>query len=86
MHWFYPVWYHGFYGWIIPVIGLVIFILVVFLFYRILKNLIKDFNEKTSSSYNFSNDESLKILNERFARGEISEDEYKRIKSLILKN
>ncbi|MBB6062545.1 putative membrane protein [Thermosipho japonicus] len=85
MHWFFPVWHHSFYGWIIPIIGLALFILVVFLFYRILKSLIKDFNEKRSSSYNFSNDESLKILNERFARGKISEEEYKRFKNLILK-
>lgn len=31
-------------------------------------------------------DNSLEVLNERFAKGEISEDEYKSKKALILKN
>ncbi len=32
-----------------------------------------------------SYDNSIQILNERFARGEINEEEYKRIKTLIMK-
>jgi putative membrane protein len=43
------------------------------------------FNQEKSKNFNInkSSDNSLNILNERFARGEISEDEYNRIKSTL---
>lgn len=43
------------------------------------------FNQEESKKFNIhkSRDNSLTILNERFARGEISEDEYNRIKSTL---
>lgn len=43
------------------------------------------FNQEKSKNFNInkSSDNSLNILNERFARGEISEDEYSRIKSTL---
>lgn len=57
---------------IIPLIFIVILVVVVF---------------KLGQSNNAKDikDNSLNILNERFARGEINEDEYKRKKDLLKK-
>lgn len=77
-----PFFHHGLFGWIFPIIGLGVFILVVFLLYKLIKNIIIGINRPNIHP----TEESLKILNERLARGEISEDEYLRLKNLILKN
>jgi len=63
--------------------GMMIFLIiiigiVVFIVYKPLQNNnIKDIRAR---------DNSLEILNERFARGEINEDEYNHKKDLILNN
>ena len=93
MYWYHaPFMWHdewfswsGWFGWLAPIIGLAIFIFVVFLIYKLIKNLFVGINLHHESHFE-SNDNSLKILNERFARGEIDEEEYKRLKNLILKH
>ena len=62
----------GFGMMIIPVI---IIGIVLFIVYKPLQHNIKDIGTK---------DNSLDILNERFARGEINEDEYNHKKDLLL--
>ncbi len=54
-------------------------IVIVFLF--IIVKLIMNNNSKNVNE----SDSAMKILNERFARGEINEEEYKEKKSLLLK-
>nr|MBK5236749.1 SHOCT domain-containing protein [Clostridium sp.] len=65
----------GIFGMIIPII---IIAIVVFAIYKLLQNKnVKDIG---------AGDNSLNILNERFARGEINEEEYNRKKSALLSN
>ncbi|ABR30763.1 membrane protein [Thermosipho melanesiensis] len=90
MYWHYgPMWSNGFFGWmgwLGPIIRLSVFFFVVFIIYKLFKNLINGIHEKENVIHYSSKSESLKILNERLARGEISEEEYQKIKNLILKN
>jgi len=66
----------GWYGMMI--IPIIIIGIVVFLVYKPLKNNnIKDIG---------ASDNSLDILNERFARGDINDDEYNHKKELLLNN
>jgi len=62
-------------GWGMVVSLLIIFI-VMYFFVKFIMNNNQDNNK---------NDEALKILNERFARGDITEEEYKRYKKSIKK-
>ncbi|MFT5873771.1 MAG: putative membrane protein [Clostridium sp.] len=65
----------GVFGMIIPII---IIAIVVFAIYKLLQNKnIKDIGTR---------DNSLDILNERFARGEINEEEYNSKKNALLNN
>ena len=65
----------GVFGMIIPII---IIAIIVFAVYKLMQNKnIKDIGTK---------DSSLDILNERFARGEISEEEYNSKKNELLNN
>jgi len=66
-------------GWFgMMIIPVIIIVIVVFIVYKLLqKNNINDIGER---------DNSLEILNERFARGEINEDEYNHKKELLLNN
>ncbi|OOC45620.1 SHOCT domain-containing protein [Thermosipho sp. 1074] len=87
MYWYHRpfIWHSGWFSWIAPVIGLIVLIFFSFLIYKLIKNSEKhpDFRyEKNFETY----DNSLKILNERLAKGEIGEEEYKKLKNLILKH
>ncbi|SHH28899.1 SHOCT domain-containing protein [Thermosipho atlanticus] len=89
MYWYHsPFMWHdgwfGWFGWLMPIIGIVVFIFVAFLIYKLLKHIFtaSSFHNDT---YSETTNKSLKILNERFARGEINEEEYKRLKNIILK-
>jgi len=66
-------------GWFgMMIIPIILIGIVVFIVYKPLQNNnIKDIGAR---------DNSLDILNERFARGEINEDEYKHKKDLIKNN
>ncbi len=73
---------HGFGGWGMGLIGmivpLVIFLVVIYFIYKL-------FN-RTLHTRNFgmqSHHEASEILAVRFARGEISEEEYQRLKNLL---
>lgn len=63
-------------GFVMMLIPLLIIGLVIYAVYKISSN--------SSGTRNI--DSTLELLNERFVNGEISEDEYKRKKSLILKH
>jgi len=63
----------GGFGVIIP---LIIIVIVAVIIYKLLQN-------RKIQDIGYS-DNSLDILNERFARGEIDEDEYSRKKNLLL--
>ena len=66
-------------GWfVVMFISIIIIGVVVFLFYR------KGQNNNTSDTG--ARDNSLDILNERFARGEINEDEYNQRKNVLSKH
>ena len=65
-------------GWSGLMIIFIIFIgIVIFLIYRRGQNNVNDVG---------SRDSSLNILNERFARGEINEEEYNQRKNVLLKH
>ena len=60
------------------IICLIIMGIVIFVIYKLLKNNnISDIGDR---------DKSLDILNERFARGEINEDEYNQRKNVLSKH
>lgn len=63
-------------GFGFTIICIIIIAIVVLVVYKLLKNNnVKDIGNR---------DKSLDILNERFARGEINEDEYNNKKNLLL--
>jgi len=78
----------GFFGYGIFsfIIGFVFMILFFVLIYFLFKNLIKTHPRESNSKSNENEYEILKILNEKLAKGEISEEEYLRKKELIKKN
>ncbi|MCB2295284.1 SHOCT domain-containing protein [Clostridium algoriphilum] len=66
----------GGWSWMMMIMPMIIIGIVVFTVFKVLQNNnVKDIGTK---------DNSLGILNERFARGEIDEDEYNRKKSVLL--
>ncbi|ABS60115.1 SHOCT domain-containing protein [Fervidobacterium nodosum] len=77
---------HGFYGigpsfwggtwllWLKPIISFALFLLAVYIVYKIFFSKLSVFQPK---------DKHLDILNERLAKGEITEEEYRKLKSLI---
>jgi putative membrane protein len=65
----------GVFGMVIPII---IIAIVVFAIYKLLQNK----NNKNTGT----RDNSLDIINERFARGEINEEEYNSKKNALLNN
>lgn len=56
------------------------FVLIVIIVYAVVR-----LSGHKHTGYGKSYDNSLDILNERFARGEISEEEYERKKAIIMK-
>ena len=60
--------------WLIPITLLLVIALSIYMVNR---------NKKTK--YQPTNSTSLKILNERFAKGEINEEEYMRMKKIVNK-
>jgi len=60
--------------------GFLIFLALIFLAFKLMKG-----NSPLSSSNNstFSNNSALNILNERFAKGEINEEEYTKRKQIL---
>jgi len=58
--------------------GLLIFITLIFLAFKLMKS-------NSSSNFSLSSNPALNILNERYAKGEIEEDEYIK-KKIILSN
>ena len=72
--------YHdGFYGgggFFMMLLVLIIVLAAVFIIVRTKK-------QGTISQFSQSDSSALKILNERFAKGEISEEEYKKMKETI---
>ena len=58
--------------------GLLIFITLIFFAFKLMK-------VNSSSSFSLSNNLALNILNERFAKGEIDEEEYSKKKIILSK-
>ena len=70
----------GIYGIIFAVIKLLFWLVVIILIYKAVKKMnIKDFYKGSIDV----KDNSLQILKERYAKGEISEEEYKRMKDIL---
>lgn len=61
----------GFIGWLLQ---LALFIVVIYLVISLIKN---------SNHHSNTSDHAESILKERFARGEITEDEYKKMKKTL---
>ena len=70
-----------FWGWLIP---LVLLVLIAIAVYMIFKNNKTD-QQISQGRSNQSSSRALEILDERYAKGEIDEEEYNRRKS-VLKN
>jgi len=66
--------------WFLLIIKIVVIALLVYVIYRMFKrsDLRSDFRS------HLERDRSLAILKERFAKGEITEEEYTRMKSLLV--
>ncbi|MBM7559762.1 SHOCT domain-containing protein [Marinitoga litoralis] len=81
-----PCWgWSGFYGYGIigSLVGFGYMVLFLILIYFIFKNLFKNNHSKQNQKNKVSNEDVLKILNEKFVKGEITEEEYIRKKKLI---
>lgn len=68
---------HGLYGmfWLMVVLRILVFAGVVYLIYRLVRK--SDFRSRAES------DRALALLRERFAKGEITEEEYTRLKNIL---
>ncbi|GAB6189608.1 hypothetical protein JCM30566_13490 [Marinitoga arctica] len=82
-----PCWgWSGFYGYggiIGSLVGFGFMILFLVIIYFLFKNLFKGNISKQNEKNISSNEDLLKILNEKFVKGEITEEEYIRKKKLI---
>ncbi len=70
----------GWGGWALGIVCILVIILIVFLVIRYLHRYNKRDSNHTNNPASEENT-AMKILNERYARGEISEEEYKQKKS-----
>lgn len=77
----YGMGYFGGYGFL-WIIGMVILIAVIVYFMKGRHKGQKHFSDSTSR---YSDNQALSILKERYAKGEITEDEYERMKKVISK-
>jgi putative membrane protein len=70
---------HYFVGlfWFMLIIKIVVIALLVYVIYRL-------FKRSDVRTHLIEKDRSLQILKERFARGEISEEEYTRIREILM--
>lgn len=73
--------YHMFHGnglfrWLMPIMHLVVPVLAVYILFQIFSSRGLVYNQRRDSS-------ALDILKERYARGEMSRDEFQRIKNEI---
>ncbi|QTA38935.1 SHOCT domain-containing protein [Thermosipho ferrireducens] len=85
MHWFW--WGYGpfsGFGLFSFLLSLGFIVLIGFVIYFVVKSAYK--SSKNSKSFKSDSEEALRILNEKFAKGEISEEEYKRKKEIIMKD
>jgi len=80
MCWF---WWLNFRFWGWSIMGIIGFGILILFSYLIYKSLEKRQQETNRSDYVSRNDRSLEILKERFAKGEISEQEYEKVKKLL---
>ncbi|SHF05463.1 putative membrane protein [Marinitoga hydrogenitolerans DSM 16785] len=80
--WGWSGFFYGYGGIIGSLIGFGFMILLVVIVYFLFKNLFKPNNLK-KSNVKTSNEDLLRILNEKFVNGEITEEEYMRKKKLI---
>jgi putative membrane protein len=82
-----PCWgWTGFYGYggiIGSLIGFGFMILFLVIIYFLFKNLFKNSGSKESRKIGGNNEDLIKILNEKFVKGEITEEEYIGKKKLI---
>ncbi|MCD6253141.1 MAG: hypothetical protein DRP27_02475 [Thermotogae bacterium] len=80
MYWWYHYWWFPspFWAVIMWIIGIAVIALVVWIIARALQSFV---SRENSRSYS----EAERILDERFARGEISEEEYLRMKKVLRK-
>jgi putative membrane protein len=64
--------------------GLLVFLVLLFIAYKLMKHHPHLHSNSHLSSYNnFANNTALNILNERFAKGEIDEEEYTKRKIIL---
>jgi len=70
-------------SWIGMIIGMIIFVAAIIVLIVIL--LRPKHNDNSRGNYRESQDSSMRILDERFAKGEIDEEEYKKRKEILKK-
>lgn len=70
-------------GWIMGILFLIVFVALVIYVVNKLSHIYLQ-SKKNTLSKSEAEDEALRILNTRFANGEISEEEYERKKKLLL--
>ncbi|SJZ64773.1 putative membrane protein [Cetobacterium ceti] len=72
--------YMDYYGgmWMFPFFGIIVFVIIIVLIF-------KGISGNKSNENIFHSESALEILNKRYAKGEISKEEYEEMKKTILK-
>ncbi len=79
--------FHGYFGggmFFMMGLSLIIFIVIIYFIFKAIKgNSFNHFAAAHNTPFTQNNSSALNILNERFAKGEISEEEYTKMKSIL---
>lgn len=84
-----PYWY-GWYGWgfglIQAIIGILIFAFFLWIIFRVIRSFRGDYLYRHYRRWWYDDEDAFEILRKRYAKGEISKEEYEKMKADLEKD